>query len=192
MASGTENGLKGCICGGDEIMGMESFFVTLLPQNMEFCFQDSIRSVCGNSKIFEVDWEAILSNRNFSICKKESYLILDDCIEMEIARNREGSAYIILSGCFSCFSESIKKMSSVIECISNLVNKEVKIDVLGETKRWENNSISSVIYNSYLEKYNAFKDNYGDVKLLVPPSRFYKEYKKLKNPLKRFITKVFE
>jgi hypothetical protein len=192
MVSGTENGLEGCTSGGDEIMGMESFFVTLLPENMEFCFQDSIRKVCGNSEIFEVDWEKVLRDRKFSICKNESYLILDDCIEMEVARNREGSAYIILRGCFSCFSESIKKMCSLIHCILNLINKEVKIDVLGETQKWENNSVSSAIYDSYIEKYNAFRNSYGDVKLLVPPSRFYKEYEKLKNPLKKFIEKVFK
>ena len=170
---------------------MESFFVTLLPESMEFCFQDGIRVVSGNSDIFEVDWEVVLSNRDFTICKKESFLILDDCIEMQIVRNRECSAYIILSGCLSCFSESIKKMCSLIDCISNQENKEVKIDILGETQKWEN-GIDSVIYESYIEKYNAFKNSFGDVKLLVPPSKFYKEYRKLRNPINKYLSKILK
>ncbi|MDF2984758.1 MAG: hypothetical protein K0R50_268 [Eubacterium sp.] len=173
-------------------MGMESFFVTLLPENMEFCFQDNIRRVCGNSNLFEMDWEAVLSNRNFSINKKESYLILDDCIEMEIEKNKEGSSYIVLRGCFSCFSESIEKMCCLIDYISNLVNKEVRVDVLGESARWENSDVSRTIFDSYIEKNNSFKRSFGDINLLVPPSRFYKEYEKIKNPIKRLLAKIFK
>lgn len=191
MVSGTKNGVKGYTCGGDEIMGMESFFVTLLPESMEFCLKDDIRVVSGSSDIFEVDWEEVLRNRDFTIRKKGSFLILDDCIEMQIVRNREGSEYIILSGCLSCLSESIKKMCSLIDCISNQVNKKVKIDILGETRKWEN-GIDSIIYESYIEKYNAFKNSFGDVKLLVPPSEFYKKYKKQRNPINKFLSKILK
>ena len=173
-------------------MGMESFFVILLPENMEFCFPDNIRRVCGNSSAFEIDWEAVLSVRKFYVYKNESYLILDNCIEMEIVRNREGSAYIVLRGCFSCFSQSIEKMCCLIDYISSLVNKEIRIDILGESVKWENSNINKTIFNSYMEKYNSFKSSFGDINLLVPPSRFYKEYEKQKNPMKRLIAKIFK
>lgn len=190
MVSGTENGVERYTRGGDEIMGMESFFVTLIPSEMKFCYKDNIRIMCGKSDIFEVDWEAILGTNEYSICNKESCIILNNCIEMQAVRNSEGSPYIILSGCFSCFSEGIRTMCSLVDCISNQVNKNFKIEVLGETHELREN-ISSVIYDAYREKYNAFKDTFGDIKLLTPPSRFYKDYKKMKNPLYR-IVRIFK
>ena len=167
-------------------MGMESFFVTLLPRDMEFCFQDNIRIICGKSDIFEVDWETLLSNRNFTIRKKESFLILNDCIEIQIVRDREISPYIILSGCFSCFSESVKEICSIIDFISNVVNKDFRVDVLGNTHELSEN-IGSVIYDAYREKYDAFKYTFGNIKLIAPPSRFYKDYKKMKNPFYKIL-----
>mgnify|MGYP000377407454 CR=1 FL=1 len=173
-------------------MGMESFFVTILPEDMEFSFLDGMRSVCGSSDILERDWEVILKNWSFSLSKRESYYILDNCIEMEIERNKENSAYIVLRGCFSCFDESINKMSYLINYISKLANGKITIDILGENVKWQQDILKRIIYNSYMEKNNAFNTNFGNVKLFVPPSRFYEEYKKLKNPVKRFIAKIFK
>lgn len=186
MVSGTENGIERYTCGGDEIMGMESFFVTLLPRDMEFCYQDNIRIICGKSDVFEVDWEAILGTRDYSISKKESCIILNDCLELQIIRNREDSPYIVLSGCFSCFSESVKEMCSIIDFISKVVNKDFRIDVLGNTHELIE-SVGSIIYDAYRKKHDAFKYTFGNVKLLAPPSRFYKDYKKMKNPFYKII-----
>lgn len=168
-------------------MGMESFFVTLIPRDMRLCHENNIRIICGKSDIFETDWEAILSTGGYSICKIESCLILNDCVEMQILRNRESSSYIILSGCLSCFNESVKEMCSLIDYISNVVNKDFKIDVLGNIYEL-NENISSVIYEAYREKHSAFKHTFGNIKLRVPPSRFYKDYKKMKNPFHKIIS----
>ncbi len=67
-----------------------------------------------------------------------------------------------------------------------LINKDFRIDVLGNTYEMSEN-ISSVIYDAYREKYDAFKYTFGNIKLLAPPSRFYKDYKKMKNPFYKII-----
>ena len=39
-----------------------------------------------------------------------------------------------------------------------------------------------------LQKYDAFKYTFGNIKLLEPPSRFYKDYKKMKTPFYMIIS----
>ena len=172
-------------------MGIESFFITILPENTNFCFSNNIRSVQGNNNSFELNWEEILKENKLSIIKKEEYIIIDNCIEMDL-RNGTESTYIVLRGCFSCFDESVKKMGYIIECISNLDTVKIKIDILGEIFYFDKSRFNNIIYNAYNKKYKAFKHNYGDVILSVSPSGFFKEYRKYKSPIRRFIKKIFQ
>jgi len=173
-------------------MGMESFFITILPENMDFCFSDGLRSVCGNSNILELDWETILKSNNFSVSKNDTKFILDDCLEMDIEKSNSGSAYIILRGCFACFDECILEMENFVALILNLTDKKIKIDILGEFVKLEKASLDDVIRNSYKDKKNTFIHNFGNIRLHVSPSRFYKEYEKSKNPLKKFVYQIFK
>ena len=177
---------------GDEIVGMESFFITILPKDMDFSFSDGLRSVYGNSDILELDWETILKSNNFSVSKNETHFILDNCLEMDIEKSNSGSSSIILRGCFSCFDECIRKMKNLVTLISNLTDKKIKIDILGKFVKLEKDSLDDVINNLYEDKRNNFIHNFGNIKLHVPPSRFYKEDEKSKNPLKKLVSQIFK
>lgn len=172
-------------------MGMEGFFVTLLPDNMEICIKDGMRHVKGKSKIFNIDWETFLKKKELLITRKDTYYIIDNCVELELINNEQDSPYIILRGCFTCFDESIKKICLIVKSIYENISKMFKVIICGELNEF-NKKIPHAIYDSYKDKYNNYKSIFGDIKLLIPPSEFYREYKKHRNPIIKVLNKFIE
>lgn len=190
MVGCTENGTEKCSSGGDEIMGMESFFVTVLTESLELSSIDGIRHVNGNSKSLKIHWSEILKDK-FCVKLHNTYnLIINNCIEMKLEKTSNNSYYCILIGCFSCFEEGKRNMSNLIKQMSKCAGEQLKVDILGETNNFDEGKFHLLVNKAYNEKYIEFVKNYGKINLLVDPGNFYKEYKKLRNPLMRLLCKV--
>jgi len=145
-------------------MGMESFFVKVYMQKKE--------TENGNFiNVSDIDWFSALSKFH-NVEKYKDYIIIDNCIDFSVDRN-DKEEYIVLIGCFSCYTYAVNTMKKIINSIINITNTDIKVFIYNKVIPYNEELLETSIYEGYSQKYEWFEKHMG-IEKIVSPSKFYK------------------
>ncbi len=136
-------------------MGMESFFVNVLPMDMEIHMSDGIGYIKGDSKIYELDWKNKLTLKSYYLLElldKQKFYVIDDYIELYVEQTSENGTYLTIVGGFYCFTYALKLMNRLIKDIYDITKQVPKIFACGEVFKYNENKFIDIITDGYNEK----------------------------------------
>src|SRR5690554_6640626 len=165
-------------------MGLESFFITLLPPNIEPVLIDGNISFSGESHITINSFIEKISNHYSlkQIKEKEWYwFIVKDVIVMRIEYRDKWFNAVSLEGCFSYYEENLQICYDIAQTIKNLIFDVTVYHPSGLSFRLgSKEEFFSLIKDIYQDKYQLFLKHFGEFKIKVTPERFYEALSKIK------------
>ncbi|MDY4077768.1 MAG: hypothetical protein SOY42_03115 [Clostridium sp.] len=166
-------------------MGMESFNIMMLPENISISRNNDYWKLCGKTEIKLDVIEDDLVNMCIVTDKNNEY-IFKQCIDIKVYETNKLFQGFEFRGCLSCLEEGVKACYDFYECWKEKI--PLKIYVLNEEIKAKNcNDLYEVICYMYSEKIKIFKRQYGNIELKVTSGNFYNEIKKRK----RWYYKIF-
>lgn len=164
-------------------MGMESFFINVIPSGIKPIKKGDGFFYEGKSKILKED---VLKRIN-EIYKvnniQENEYSIDKVVKLCIEVNEGFVVYFNFEGCFAWYKESLELIYSLIKLINeNSISVTIFHPLgllcdLGTKIEFIEN-----IEKLYEKKYYEFKKQFGELKFKVMPGKaFYKEYKRRKS-----------
>ncbi|MBQ4068119.1 MAG: hypothetical protein IJC76_02595 [Lachnospiraceae bacterium] len=169
-------------------MGLESFHIVAVPDEVDITRDKEYWSLCGNSNVHLKNIENELGNIG-ALKGEEGYWIIENCIEMRLYECNEFFQGIEIRGCISCIREGSEICYNTIKMICD---KVVVLKVFINNKEVELINFKSfydVLLENYKTKIDLFNKQYDNVQLKVTSSDFYKEIRKRKKWYYKFFRK---
>lgn len=172
-------------------MGLESYFITLLPPDTKPLNIDGNIGFKGESHI-TVDKFI----KEISICydlkqikEKEWYWFkVEDIIVMRIEYQDKWLNAVSLEGSFSWYEESLRKCYNISQTINNIFDVIVYHPFGLEFKLGSEEEFLSRIKEIYQHKYQLFLKQFGGLNIKVAPVDFYEALNT--NRLKKLINSI--
>ena len=159
-------------------MGMESYNIMILPENVNIVREKEYWKLCGTTEIFV----SVIENELKKLCinsSKNNEYILNQCGDIKMYKDKMLFQGFELRGCFSYLEGGVKICYEFYEFWKDIV--PLNIFVLNELINIENeNDLYETICYMYSEKINIFKKQYGDIELKVTSGNFYQEIRRRK------------
>lgn len=156
-------------------MGMESFYLELIPTDVSISYVNDVRKFEGKSDLSSLDFYNSFVKINLPInSKKDNSIIIDKAIHLQIIEKEQKVQTILLQGCFTWFIESLPLCYTVVRFIKSNIF-DVKLNILGEEIQADDyDSFQAAIIDLYKEKYEYFNTHLANFRAKILPSDFYK------------------
>lgn len=157
-------------------MGMESYSIILVSNQVDFKIENSFWKLQGNSDIMITEIVRFLE----TLCKKtEGTFVYNKIIDVFVIGENEFFQGLEIKGCLSCFNKGLEEIFDLYEKINiafpvNIVisNQKEKIN--------EKKFFIERMYSEYEDKFDFFQKQYGKKELIVSIKDFYRYNKKRK------------
>jgi len=172
-------------------MGMESYYIDIIPNGVRVCMEDDVRRFEGKSKVRTSEFINGLQRLLLPLSSNMKYFyIVDETIQLQIIVKDKYVQAIILQGCFTWFEEGLEICFNIVEFIITSL-MEVDVSVFGKTVNYiDVNSFKKTVIELYKEKFEYFKDYLADYKVKIPPCDFYSYREKYIKKKNGFIAKI--
>lgn len=161
-------------------MGMESYYVNLVPTEVKMVKGDETYSFVGKSNKEINELVITLKEGGYLLVKKDDFLYeLDNVLSIRFSCEDSLVKTMAIQGCFTWFEDGVK----LIYNLSNYINKEVMgiyvnfafgedFDITNET------DFCKRITEGYKEKFEEFSIMYGTQKIKQSVREFYSKRNK--------------
>ncbi len=156
-------------------MGMESYNIMLLPENVSIIREKEYWKLCGATEIYlniiedELKKLCMISNEN-------NEYIFKECVDIKVYKEKMFFQGFEMRGCLS-YLEGINTCYEFYKFWKDIV--PLNFYVLNQIINIENaDDLYEIICNMYSEKIKIFKKQYGDVELRVTSGKFYREIRR--------------
>lgn len=157
-------------------MGMESYNIMLLPENVSIVREKEYWKLCGATEIYINVIEDELKKLCINSSKNNEY-ILKECVDIKVYEKKMFFQGFELRGCLSYLEGGIKICYEFYKFWKDIV--PLNFFVLNQIINIENeNDLYETICYMYSEKIKIFKKQYGDTELRVTSGNFYHEIRK--------------
>lgn len=176
-------------------MGVESYFITFIPEEVKPNNSNGTIEFFGTSKIHISYVLECLKKQEFNICQiKESdwcWYLINDSLVMRIEHQNMNVQAISLEGCFSWYKEGLHLCYD----IASFINSEIfsikvyhPLGIMNELMSREEFIEHLLTINN--KKYGEFIKLFGELKFKTSPEDFYKVY--MKNKKKDKLFRIFK
>ena len=159
-------------------MGMESYNVLILPENVSIIRDDKYWRLGGTS---EIDIH-VINDELTKLCNKgnrHNEYVLNKCIDIKVYEDKAMFQGFELRGCLSflkggtqeCF-DFYKFWNGKLPLKLFIMNKMIDIE--------SSIDLYNAIYDMYSDKIDIFRKQYGNIEWRISSSNFYSEMKKRK------------
>lgn len=166
-------------------MGMESYNVTILPENVSIIRDNEYWILCGASDI-NID---IIHDRLARLCGRNNQCheyVFNECIDVKVYEDNMQFQGLELRGCLSylkggseeCYN-FYKLLGSELDLNIFIMNKKINIK--------NSDDLYNAICIMYSEKIEIFRKQYGNIELKMTSGGFYQEMKRRR----RWYNKIF-
>ncbi len=172
-------------------MGMESYYVDILPKNVKFYMDGDIRKIEGVSSFNLSEFVMQIQKLQLPIrLKNENIFIIDEAIQLQLILTNQNIQVITLQGCFTWFEEGIELCYNIVRFIKTNIF-EVDVSVLNEDINLDNEvEFKKNVIELYNEKFEYFRKYLADFKAKILPCDFYDYRKKILKEKTSIISKV--
>lgn len=172
-------------------MGMESYFIQVLPIGVMPIKKDGCNDFDGHSSI---TYRELFDNLRISTSiqkKSETSIIIDNALILSVDAEGDYVISITIEGCFAWYSEGLKLCFTTIQSIDSIIENITIFHPGGLHFGLGNeNEFIQKIMSYYQPKYDEFTEQFGGIQMKVlPGSPFYDAY--MKNKRKSIWTKIF-
>ena len=157
-------------------MGLESYNILLLPENVSIIRENEYWKLCGASDI-SVN---IIHEELDKLCSRKNQYpdyVLDGCIEIRVYEDKMLFQGLELRGCLSHLKGGAEECYQLYQ----LLNGKVPLDlfILNEKIEINNsNDLYDALCNMYSDKLKIFRKQYENIELKATCGDFYKEIKR--------------
>ena len=153
---------------------MESFNITGLVQGVLIEYENNYQKLIGSSEIDILDIKEKFKSLGMQYIQENKW-IFDDYLEVYVYEKEGKFQGIEIKGCISWMKEGVKDSFQIVNKCKEWYG-ELDIYILGK-KIWcdSKDGLDKYVQEAYKNKINLFNRQYGNVKLKVTCSNFYKE-----------------
>lgn len=175
-------------------MGMESFFIRLLPKGIKRVIDesqpfDTFRYV-GETNLSTDEFAEILTSLGETcIHRGNGSYELNNSIILSLQSNNDDVKEIALEGCLSWYDDCINEMYRLTELINTHI-LEISLNYPEVSEGIPARSEFATLVQQGTEiKYRAFLERYGSIQIKILPGKHFYEF--VRNPFKRLLFKWF-
>lgn len=159
-------------------MGMESFNIMILPENVNIIRDREYWRLCGTTEIAIESVENELKEM-CNMQRKDKEYVMDECIDIKLYENEQYFQGFELRGCLSYIRGGIEDCYNFYEYWKDKI--PLKICILNQVVEVRDASeLYQTLCNMYSKKIQIFKRQYDDIELKTTSSSFYTKIKKRK------------